>query len=529
MNFARSIITVGGMTILSRVAGFVRDTLSANILGAGPAADAFFVALRLPSLFRALFAEGAFSAAFVPLYAKVRKEGGEAMARLFTGEAMAVQLAVLLPLTILFIVFMPQAMVVLAPGFDAKPETFGLSVEYSRITFPYLMLISVVALLSAVLNSHKHFAAGAAAPILFNLLLIAGLLLAPVLNQDPGWMMSMAVLISGFVQWIWLDIHCRVHGLSPKITLPKLSPRVKQLFKNAAPAALGAGAAQINLAMSTILASLLPTGAVSYLFYADRLNQLPLGIVGIAISTTLLPVLSARVQADDQKGIRRYVGEALDFGLMLGLPAAVGLGLAAHPIIHVLFEHGAFTAKDTDMTAAALTMYVIGIVPFILVKILSSLCFAHYDTKTPVRIAIFAVVLNIVLALLLLQPMGHVGMALATSLATWANVIGLSIALKRKKLVLLDPSVWPRTAKIILSAAAMALFLWGTGAMLEAEFAGSATFKDVGWLALYLMVALVIYVAAIRLTGAMTWKELKKMLSRADDADVQKVKAEDIT
>jgi putative peptidoglycan lipid II flippase len=518
MSFARSILTVGGMTVLSRITGFVRDTLSANILGAGPAADAFFVALRFPGLFRSLFAEGAFSAAFVPLYAKVRKESGDAMARLFVGEALAVMVSMLLPFSILMIVFMPQVMVFLAPGFDDKPETFKMAVEYGRIMFPYLMMVSLVSLLAGVLNSHKRFAPGAASPIYFNLLMIGGLLLSPVLEKEPGWMMSMAVLIAGFVQWGWLDIQCRRMGIGAPFVLPKLSPRVKQLFKQAAPAAVGAGAMQINIVISTILASLLPTGAVSYLFYADRLNQLPLGIVGIAIATTLLPALSNRVQAEDPKGIRRYVGEALDFGLMLGLPAAVGLGLAAHPIIHVLFEHGAFTAKDTDMTSAALAMYVIGIVPFILVKILSTLFFAHQDTKTPVRIAIFAVALNIVLSIALLDSMAHLGMALATSLATWVNVIGLAVMLKRKKLLLVDAAVvWPRTLKIILSAGAMALFLWGTGAMLEAEFAGRATLKDVGWLALYLLAAFAIYVACIRLTGAMTWKELKKIMSKSEE------------
>ncbi|MBI3418794.1 MAG: murein biosynthesis integral membrane protein MurJ [Proteobacteria bacterium] len=509
MNFARSILTVGSMTVLSRITGFVRDTLAANLLGASPAADAFFVALRLPSLFRSLFAEGAFSAAFVPLYAKVRKEGGEATARLFAGEALSVLISVLLPFVAVIIVFMPQAMVVLAPGFGDKPETFAMAVEYGRMTFPYLLLVSIVALLAGVLNSNKSFAPGAAAPICFNALMIIALVLSSVLHQEPGWMMAIAVTASGFMQWAWLHLHCRALGVAPVFAWPRLTPRVKKLFAQVGPGALGAGATQINLAVSTILASLLPTGAVAHLFYADRLNQLPLGVIGIAISTTLLPVLSARVQAGDEKGMRGYLGQALDFGLMLGFPAAIGLGLAGWPIVHVLFEHGAFKPEDTMATSAALSAYAFGIVPFILAKILATQFFAQHDTKTPVRIAITAVVLNIVFSLLLIKPMAQVGVALATSLSSWVNVILLSIVLRRRKLFYLDKAVWPRTLKIMLAAGVMALFLGFGGKPLAALLAQHAKWVNVGQLFAYLLAAMVVYIGALRLSGAMTWRELK--------------------
>jgi putative peptidoglycan lipid II flippase len=519
MNFARSILTVGGMTVLSRFTGFLRDTLAANMLGAGPVADAFFVALRLPSLFRSLFAEGAFSAAFVPLYAKAKKEGGDAMARLFAGEALSVLIAVLLPFTVLVIVFMPQAMVVLAPGFGDKPETFALAVKYGRITFPYLMLVSIVALLAGVLNSNKRFAPGAAAPICFNILAIAALLLAKPLAQEPGWMMAISVTVSGFVQWLWLHLHCKAIGVGPTLALPRLTPRVKKLFAQVGPGALGAGATQINLAMSTILASLLPTGAVSYLFYADRLNQLPLGVIGVAISTTLLPILSARVQAEDAQGVRRYTGQALDFGLMLGLPAAIGLGIVAVPIIHVLFEHGAFVAKDTMGTAAALSAYALGILPFILIKILSTLFFAHHDIKTPVRIAIAAVVLNIAFSIVLLKPLAHVGVALATSLASWVNVVCLVIALRRRNMLHIEKATGVRAVKIILSAGVMALFLYGGQGMLATELQRNGKIMDVAALFAYLLGALLVYSAALRLSGAVTVKQIKNILSKAEETD----------
>ncbi len=519
MSFARSILTVGGMTVLSRLSGFLRDTLSANILGAGPIADAFFVSLRLPNLFRSLFAEGAFSAAFVPLYAKAKKEGGEGMARLFAGEALSVLIAVLLPFTILVIIFMPQAMVVLAPGFSEKPEVFALAVKYGRITFPYLMLVSVVALLAGVLNSSKRFAPGAAAPIAFNLLAIAALLLARPLDQEPGWMMAVAATVSGVVQWVWLHIHCKAIGVDPVLAWPKFTPRVKKLFAQLGPGAIGAGATQINLTMSTILASLLPTGSVSYLFYADRLNQLPLGVIGVAISTTLLPILSARVQAEDAAGVRKYTGQAIDFGLMLGLPAAIGLGVVAWPIIHVLFEHGAFTAKATAGTSAALSAYALGIVPFILIKVFSTLFFAHHDTKTPVRFAIVTVALNIALSLLFLKPLAHVGMALATSLASWFNVLALFIALRKRGLLHVDKHIWPRMMKIFLAAAIMTAFLLTTQGFLNTQLAQHGKALDVVALLVYLGIGMLVYSAILRLSGAVSWKQVKAILKKSEESD----------
>ncbi len=518
MNFTRSILTVGGMTILSRVSGFLRDTLSANMLGAGPVADAFFVALRLPNLFRSLFAEGAIAAAFVPLYARVKKEGGLARARAFSGEGISVLTAVLLPFTALIVLFMPQAMTVLAPGFGDRPEVFALAVEYGRITFPYLLLVSVVAMLSGVLNSHDRFAPGAAAPIAFNLIMMAGLLLSPVFHREPGWMMAVAAPISGLVQVLWLWLHCKTLGIAPRVTLPRLTPRVKRLFKQVGPGALGAGATQINLAVSTVLASFLPTGSVSHLFYADRLNQLPLGVIGIAISTTLLPILSARVQAEDIKGVRSATAQALYAGLLLGLPAAIGLCLVAQPIIQVLFEHGRFLRADTVATAAALSAYALGVVPFILVKIESSLFFAHHDTRTPVRFAILAVALNILLALALIFPLKHVGLALATGLAGWANVLMLYFALRRRRLLYLDRSVLPRTLRIVFSAGVMGLFLLLAGGPFGHFILQQTKLVAVPALFGYLAAATLIYGASLRLSGAMTFSEFKNLLRKSESS-----------
>ncbi len=514
MSFIKSILTVSGMTMLSRLTGFVRDTMAANVIGAGPVADAFFVALRVPNLFRSLFAEGAFSAAFVPLYSKARSEGGQVEANLFAGQALSVLMAVLLPFTVIMMLIMPWAMLVLAPGFHARPEVYDLAVSYARITFPYLMMVSGVALLSSVLNSNHTFGPGAAAPIAFNLMMIGALLLSPVIHVEPGLSMAAAVPLSALVQWVWLAGHCKKRGVSPAQLWPRLTVRVKELFARLGPGAIGAGATQINLAMSTILASLLPTGSVSWLFYADRLNQLPLGIIGIAIATTLLPVLSSRVQSRDGEGMRHYTTRALEFGMILGLPAAIGLGLAAREIVQVLFQHGAFTATDTSNTSAALSAYVLGIVPFILIKILSTLFFAHHDTKTPVKTAMVSVGLNIIVAIGLLQVMGHVGIAMATSIASWANVVMLLIALKRSKLLRLDASFKPHMLKIAFCAALMAAFLWGASGITDAYLQTGGKLLDVAILGAYLGCACLVYVLALQMTGAMTVKMVMTMIKK---------------
>jgi putative peptidoglycan lipid II flippase len=514
MSLFRSILTVGGMTVISRISGFVRDTLAANMIGAGPVSDAFFVALRLPSLFRSLFAEGAFSAAFVPLYAKARQEGGQVEATRFAGEAMSALFAVLAPFVALIILFMPQAIGVLAPGFGDAPEVLQRAITYSRITFPYLLLISIVALLAGVLNSNRKFAPGAAAPIAFNLFMIVALLLSARTGGEPGIYMAVAVTLSGVAQWLWMLQHCRAMGIAPSALWPRFTPRVKELFGRMGPGALGAGAAQINIALSTVLASLLPTGSVSYLFYADRLNQLPLGIIGIALATTLLPFLSSRVQAGDTGGMRHAITRSLEFGLILGLPAAIGLGIAAHEIVRVLFQHGAFTAQDTANTSAALTAYVAGIVPFILIKIFAAISFAHHDTKTPVRTALIAVAVNIIAALLLIRPLGFVGIALATAIATWVNLILLMVSLHRKNLLLIDPSAMPRLVKIALAAAVMAgLLLLGQGPV-EGMLDHAGKGLEVLILAGYLGGALLIYLLGLALTKAVTKQELVALLKK---------------
>lgn len=432
MALLRSVATVGSYTLLSRLFGFLRDILTAAILGAGPVADAFFVAQRLPNLFRSLFAEGAFSAAFVPLFAGTMAEHGREAARIFAEEALAVLLAALLGFVLLGEIFMPAVMSVIAPGFGEDPPKFDLAVELARITFPYLLFIALVALQGGVLNSVDRFAAAAATPILLNLFLIAALLLMSRFGWRDGRALAWAITAAGFAQFLWLMSSCARAGLALRLPLPRLTPGVRRTLAVMAPGTIGAGVTQLNLLISTALASLLPEGSVSYLYYADRLNQLPLGVVGIAVGTAILPPLSRQMRMGHLADAVATQNRGIELALLLTLPAAVALAVLAMPILLVLFQRGAFDAADTRATAAALTAYAVGLPAFVLVRVLAPAFFARHDTATPVKVAIAAMASNLCLTLVLMQFLAHVGIALATTAAGWVNAVSLLALLIRR-------------------------------------------------------------------------------------------------
>ncbi len=514
MNFARSLFTVSGLTVLSRVAGFVRDTLTATFLGAGPVADAFFVAQRLPNLFRSLFAEGAFSAAFVPLYTSEKHSHGHDAAQNFAGQALMLLLSVLIPFSALIMMFMPQVMLILAPGFEHSPGKYQFAVDFSTITFPYLALISVTALQTSVLNAHGRFGPGAAAPIAFNLVLIAALFATRFTNFHVGYMLSWAVTVSGVVQMLWLYISCRRAGVSIPLVWPHLGHASKLLFRRIGPGAVGAGAVQINLLVSTILASTLPTGAVSYLFYADRVNQLPLGIVGVAVATTLLPVLSRHVEANKEDKVRHYTSRAIEFCLVLGLPAAIGLVIAAQPIIQTLFEHGAFSHDDTLATSATLAAYSLGIPAFLLVKVFASGFFARGDTVTPVKIAVTAMVVNVVFCLLLIGPFKHTGIAFANSIAVWANALLLFALLKKRRGILGDAKLLHRMPRLIGSAAGMAAVTWALTRFTSGWFEARQLAQEAIGLTIVIGGSALVYGLLVHFTGAFRLHEALVIMKR---------------
>ena len=514
MSFARSLFTVSGLTVVSRIAGFVRDTLTATFLGAGPVADAFFVAQRLPNLFRSLFAEGAFTAAFVPLYTTEQERHGQEAAQRFAGQALMLLLAALLPFSILVMMFMPQVMLVLAPGFENSPEKYQLAVHFSTITFPYLALISITALQTGVLNAQGRFGPGAAAPIAFNLVLIAGLFIARIAHFDVGYTLAWSVTISGVVQMLWLMVSCYRARVSIPLVKPELGEASRRLFRRIGPGAIGAGAAQVNLLISTILASTLPTGAVSYLFYADRLNQLPLGVVGIAVATTLLPLLSRHIEAGRENHARHYMGRAIEFCLMLGLPATIGLALAAQPIIQTLFEHGKFTHEDTMATAETLAAYSLGIPAFLLVKAFAAGFFARHDTATPVKVALVAMAVNVVASVLLLGLLKHTGIALANSLAVWTNAILLFITLRRKVGIIGDEKLQKRIPRFMVAAFAMSAATWILVDLTTTWFNASSLIHKMAGLGLIILPSSLLYALFLQLTGAINLQEFLALLRR---------------
>lgn len=513
MSLTRAIATVGGFTLISRVTGFVRDILIAAILGAGPVADAFFVAFKLPNFFRRLTGEGALTVAFVPMFAGTLEAEGRKAAVDFAAEVQAVLLAVLLAFVLAAELAMPWAMLVLAPGFADEPERFGLAVELTRITFPYLPLISLVALWGGILNSLDRFWAMAAAPILLNLVLIAALVLGSRIAATPGHALAWGVAAAGAAQALFLAEACRRSGALPALRLPRLTPEVRRLLKLMLPAALGAGVVQVNLLVDVILASLLPAGSVSFLYYADRVVQLPLGVVGVAIGTALLPMLARQVRAGNEAEAAMTQNRAIEMGLLLTLPAAAALAVIADPLTAVLFERGRFGAADGDATAAAMVAFAAGLPAFVLIKAFQPGFFARHDTVTPVKVAVAGVLANLAFNLVLMPLLAHVGIALATTLAAWLNAGLLGWLLARRGHFRADPRLRARTLRIAAAVAMMTAAVWVAARFLQPWLtAGTAT----GAIALAAVIAagMLTYAVAATVLGATSPAELKAAMRR---------------
>ena len=507
MALLRSVATVGGYTMASRVLGFVRDMLTAQFLGAGPVADAFFIAFRLPNLFRSFFAEGAFSAAFVPIFAGMIAKEGKRPAKLFAEEALAALTAFLFFFVVVCEIFTPQLLHLLAPGFAAEPEKFRLTVTFTRITFPYLLFISLVALQGGVLNSVERFAAVAATPVLLNVFLIGALLwFRPVSGEALSW----AVTAAGFAQFAWLMVSCHRAGLALHFPRPRWTPAVKRLVKLMLPGIFGAGVTQLNLVISTAFASLLAEGSVSHLYYADRLNQLPLGVVGIAVGTAILPPLSRHIRSGDEPAATATQNRGLELALLLTLPAAVALGVLAAPILEALFERGAFGPAEVRATAGALAAYAFGLPAFVLVKVLAPAFFARHDTRTPVKIALAGMGANLVLTLGLGLALGWgtTGIALATSGAGWVNALALLWLLHRRAHFTLDARSRSRIPRIAAASVIMGLVLWFFAQTAAPWLAGPLLLR-IAALAILVCAGLGAFAALALALGATRWSELK--------------------
>src|SRR6266581_831690 len=416
------IFTVGGYTLLSRLTGFARDIMLAAILGAGPMADAFFVAFRLPNHFRAIFAEGAFNAAFVPAYAHVHGEHGETSARLFAGRIFTLLFFSQLVLLIVAWLFMPQAMSILAPGFSDDTEQRHLAIELTRITFPYLLLITLVTLYGGMLNVMQRFASAAAASIFLNLAMMMTLALV-ALFPSAGHAAAWGVLISGFLQYFLLAGDLARHGGLPRFAPLRLDEDIRAFFRALGPATLGSMGTQVAMFADTIIATFLPVGALSALYYADRLNQLPIGVIGIAIGTVLLPEMASRIAAGDETGARRAQARAIELTLLLSIPCVVAFLLIPELIMRALFMRGAFTAADATAAGRTLAAYALGLFPFVLIRSVTATFLARGDTATPVKASLTAVAVNVACKVALMGSLAQVGLALATSIGAWLNLV----------------------------------------------------------------------------------------------------------
>lgn len=502
----RSIFTVGGWTLLSRGAGFARDMMMAAYLGAGPVADAFNVAFSLPNMFRRFFAEGAFNMAFVPMFSK-KLEGGED-ATGFARDAFNGLAAILIVFSVIGTLAMPWLVWAMASGF-AGDARFDLAVLYGQIGFCYILFISLVALLSGVLNAHGHFTEAGFVPVLMNLMFIAAMLLAIWLGWDMGLTLAWTVPVTGVAQLAFTWVAAAKLGFRFTPRLPKWTPELKRLATIAAPALLAGGVVQINLLVGRQVASY-TEGAVSWLVYADRLYQLPLGVVGIAIGTVLLPDLSRRLRAGDAAGGRESFNRGCEFALALTVPAAVALVVIALPLTSVLYERGAFGPDDTASTALALAIYGAGLPAFVLHKVLQPLYYAREDTRRPFRYAVISMILNAAIAVGLMPYIGFAAAALATTLAGWIMVAQLWFGTRRMgDEARLDTRSRSRIPRVVLASLAMGAVLWAGQIALGPLF-GEAIWRYVA-LAALVAVGIISYFVAGTAIGAFRLSDFKKL------------------
>ncbi len=512
MNLLRASATIGSLTLLSRILGFVRDMMIATFLGAGMLSDAFLVAFKLPNFMRQLFAEGAFNAAFVPLYAGTRATQGPDAAKKLAEEIHAVLLLVLIIVSALGVIFMPQLMVVLAPGFDSDPEKYRLTVLLTRITFPYMLFISLVSLQGGILNSIDKFAAVAATPVIMNICLIAAMLLVSPFTPTTAHALAIGVMVSGISQYFWLFYFCRRSGVGPRFVKPKLTANVRRLLSLVGPAALGSSVTQINLVVNVIIASHI-AGAVSVLYYAVRIEELPFGVIGIAVSTALLPMLSRQIREGKIEVARHTQNRALELSLLFGIPATVALFVIPYPIVAVIYQHGAFTSADTQATFKTLIAYAIGLPPALAVKIFASTFYANQDTKTPVRIAIACVCINLVLNLTLMGPMGYVGLALSASIASWVNALSLAHGLHKRTLFVMDATFRFRMLRMMASSLLLGGALWAVYSVLKGYFQGALIIKLLA-LSLLIGAGMAVYGGALLAFKVINVSEMKGYFRR---------------
>ncbi len=529
MSLARNTAVIGGLTFVSRLLGFARDVLLTAALGAGPIADAFNAALRFPNLFRRLFAEGAFSQAFVPVYSKTLAEQGEKSADTLAAEALAVLVLATSVLSALAILAMPWINLVLFAGYADDPETFRLATLLTQITMPYLIFMSMATLFAGALNARGRFLVAAAAPTLLNICLLVGVWFFRHDQTQAAFAAAIAVSVSGVLQAAWVALGARRAGVRTRPKAPRLSPNVKRLLVLAGPAAVAGGALQINVIVSTIIASF-EEGAITLLNVADRLYQLPLGLIGVAVGVAMLPRLSRLVQAEDRAGAQGALDEAVNLSMAFTLPAAAAMLAMPAFLLEGLFTRGEFTAQNAHDGALALFHYGWGVPAFVLAKIYAPGFFAREDTRAPMRFALISMAINIVLGASLffvLREFGYLGfpgLAIATSVAAWVNVGMMVAALVRRGAYAPSAKATWRFTRILLVSGALGAAMWLAASnrdLIEGWFGWSRgdLFGPKEWAVLAtIVVGGLSYFALLFVTGSVTVKEVRAAFRREKGA-----------
>lgn len=515
----RNLLTVGGWTMLSRILGLVRDQLLAMFLGAGPVQDAYQIAFRLPNMFRRLFGEGALNAAFVPLFTSRYEKEGQKSALLLAGQAFSLLLTWLVLLTVVAELVMPWLITLIAPGFHhGGSERFALAVQLTRITMPYTVLICGAALIAGILNGRHYFNIASAAYISFNIVGIAAIILGATLG--PNYVASISawgITVSGVVQLGGLLWAAKRVGLAPALSLPTLSRDITLLFKRMVPGLIGSGVTQMNLTIDTIIATLLPTGSISWLYFADRVNQLPLGVLGSALGTTLLPLFTRHVAHNDQGAMQSSLNKALNYALLLSLPATMGLLALAPAIMAVLFGYGHFSSADVLHSSEALRAYALGLPAFIVIKLFAPAFFAEGDTATPVRIGFITLGLNLILNLLLYRHLAHIAPPLSSAISAGVNVGLLAWILHKRHIFHPTTRSISRSARIFVAALFMAGWSLGGEWLLSPDLPHWKALPRFAMLSGLITSSALIYGILLIILKVLSFSELTLMIKRRLD------------
>ncbi len=506
MNLIASTSTFGFYTLISRILGYVRDILIAIFLGTSLFADAFFVAFRLPNTFRRLFAEGTFNAAFIPSYAGALAQN-KTIANNFAKKVFNLLFIILLFFVLVAEIFMPQLIFLIAPGFYKDPDKLKLAVDLSRITFPFLFFICLASFFGAILNSYNKFAAAAAAPIILNVILIGALFFSQLINISNVLVLSYAVSFAGFLQLILLFFFVR-KNFKPILSIKiKIDRKVKIFFNKLLPSIFSSGVTQINILVGTIIASF-QAGAVSYLYYADRVYQINLAVAGIAVGTVMLPQLSKHVKRNNIKDILNLQNRALELCLFLSIPAATALIMASEQIITSLFGYGSFDRISVTNTAIALTFFGFGVPAFSILKIFSNFFFARNDTKTPFYLSVFSVTLNIIISVSLFSKYGFIIIPIATSISSWVNVFMHYYFIKKRNLYKFDSKFIYKFPRIILSVVVMGIVLYLLLGLFSDKFSYNESWKFI-YLFIIVIISLISYFLISNFSGAFKFKDIK--------------------